>query len=301
MRKRFWLLIPLLIILIFLGVIHASPHSVASSFNQAKKEAQVLDAQARKSRVKGIIDLHKIIPRLGDPIPESSAAYYTKPEKLEEAGREKQAKTPQTDALVQTIKERPLFSIDENSDWIQEGKAIEKNAKAIVDQSVQHDQSCQVTEKEVRCTEPIRSFTKICLNIPQVVIKTSHQFKSMTFTGTIPPQSSTTGYIHILKTGRVTSFSVVMRSSNVWVCHQNYKAFLKGDVIANRSVNCGQWLGDLSFSNTQLSIPVVATERVAFHLNGTTYGPWNRATYTLVMQVDTVPHEPVVTWKEQCE
>jgi hypothetical protein len=218
---------------------------------------------------------------------------------LDNAARLAQQNDAQAKSTLDSILSRPVLTIDENSDLVRQSKIIEKNAKDIATSRSDNDH-CVIQWVQKTCQTPIRMIQNNCTKTPAVLIEQTTIQKNESFSGNIPAQTLRQGTLTVPFDGVITQFSVTLKSNDIWLCHSTYQGKLDNTLISQRQVNCGHYLGDLSFSNKKLSISVKKNQPITFVLVGTAYGKWRIATYELTMMADETQKTATITWKEKC-
>jgi hypothetical protein len=218
---------------------------------------------------------------------------------LDNAARLAQQNDAQAKSTLESILSRPVLTIDENSELVKQSKVIENNAKEIAT-SDSDDDHCVIQRVQKTCQTPIRTIQHTCTKTPAVFIEQAPIQKNESFSSNIPAQTVNQGTFTVPFDGVITQFSITLKSNDTWLCHSTYQGKLANTLISQMQVNCGHYLGDLSFSNKKLSISVKKNQPITFVLVGTAYGKWRMARYDLTMRADETKKTATITWKEKC-
>ena len=219
---------------------------------------------------------------------------------LGEAGKSSvEANTTMQD-LKDNISNRPKINLNLDDPDFQKSELIQENADKILDQGMETS-TCKLSLTNQKCIESVRALHRVCVTTPNITIQKTTTNHASDFSGTINATSMTSGTFTVLFDGVITQFSVTLKSPNVWLCHRHYQGFVNGYFLSEVSVNCGHWLGDLHFENTNLSIPVQQNTPIAFHFNGYSQGSWSWANYSVTIRITDTNKTAHITWQEGCQ
>jgi len=278
----------------------SNANQLSNSFEQEKqialKQSQVIASQM------ATVDLSKLIPNV-DKVPDEANEYSDVTQinntDLEDEGRAFQKQDPQANAIMQSIRSHPVFTVDSESDLAKQSKIIESNSKEIATSDV-GDERCVVKTVQKTCHMPVRTIHNSCTKTPNILIEQSTIQENESFNGQIPAQTKTTGTFTVPYDGVIQAFSATLKSNNVWVCHRTYIGKVNGAVISQMQGQCHKYLGDLHFSNQNLSIRVKKNTPISFYLSGFSKGKWQRANFSLSMLANETKKTAKITWKESC-
>lgn len=209
-------------------------------------------------------------------------------------------------AIENTFSQDQEFKVNPKSPEIARSNIMENDAydvtHGISDKYIQCHQhaksNCHIDYYKAQCTTS-ESATLICYLTPNVTINTVPYKKVVPYSGNIPSSYFTSTFT-VPENGIIKAFSITMHSGNKWRCSGSYQAYVNGVYISSYYPNCGHKLGDLSFSNSNLSISVQANQAINFGISGNVHGTWDRAQYTVQLQVNRVKKTPVITIENSC-
>lgn len=200
------------------------------------------------------------------------------------------------------------YQINKNAPEIQKANLVEADSynitHGISDQYVQcvkkeDKKDCKISFIQKICTG-VKQVSLSCHIIPVVSIDTVPYQAIVTYTGNISPQDQTSGTFSIPESGTVQSFSMTMKSPNIWRCDSNYQGYLNNQYLSTYYPSCGRNLGDLSFSNTNLAISVSKNDSLSFHIQGPTFGNWSSANYSITVLVTRYKQVANVAFQNSC-
>lgn len=211
--------------------------------------------------------------------------------------------------IENTIGQDESYKVSPKSPEIQRSSIMENDAynitHGISDQYVQchkHTHSdCHMSYYTQQCTTSV-SENLTCYLTPTVVINVVPYKKVVTYTGEITPTSNYTGTFTLPEAGVIQSISVVMHSGNIWRCHSNYQASVSNTYISTYYPSCDRNLGDMSYSNSNLSITVQNGQAIQFAISGgPSYGNWQYAHYSVSLLVSRTKKVPQITVNNSCD
>src|SRR3990167_6638565 len=159
---------------------------------------------------------------------------------------------------------------------------------------------CVVNYTQKICTSVTP--TKLTCDVtPQVTINNVPYQAEATYTGSVSPQNATSGTFTLPESGIMQSFSVTLKSPNIWRCNSNYQGYLNNQYLSTYYPNCGRNLGELSFSSNNLSISIVQNQPISFQIkNGPAFGNWSSANYSVTALVMRYKQVASVTYQNSC-
>lgn len=210
-------------------------------------------------------------------------------------------------AIETTFGRNQQFSVNPSSPEIQRSKIMEKDSynitHGISDQYVQcqkQDQSnCNTDYYQSQCLASTPT-KLICYLTPNVTVNETPYQMTVPYNGSIPSSTSQNTFL-LPEDGVIKHFSIVMHSSNIWRCHGTYQAYVNGVYISTYYPSCDNKLGDLSFSNSNLSIAIKAGVPITFRISGNTHGTWGWANYSVSLLVNRIKKTPVITIENSCQ
>ena len=214
---------------------------------------------------------------------------------------------PTAKGVKDAFNTRPIYTVNPDAQEMQKSKIIEKDSynisHGISDKYVDCTQAktCKTIYVEKTCNEETRFVQKSCIKTPEVTITEVPYQEDESFSGSIPPTDNYSGSFLLPVAGTITSFSIVMKSDNVWRCSSQYNGYLQGVLIGNYHGSCGDELGDMDFANSKMQVPVLVNSPIKFSIQGFSAGKWSRANYNLVIQVTKYRKEAHVNWQEVCK
>lgn len=199
------------------------------------------------------------------------------------------------------------FAVNSNAPEIKRSNIMQQDAynitHGISDQYIQcvpQSNACTTTYTQKICTS-VKPASLSCVVTPVVTINSVPYQAQATYTGNIASTNPYAGTFQIPESGILQSLSVTIKSGNVWSCFSNYQSYLNNNYISTYYPHCGNRLGDLSFFNSNLSIPTTANTAILFQLKG---GPassnWQWAHYSAIFLVTRYKSIPVVTMNDSC-
>ena len=214
---------------------------------------------------------------------------------------------PAAKGVKDDFKTRPIYTVNQDSQEIKKSRIIEKDSydisHGISDKYVDCTKAstCKKVNVEKTCNEETRFLQKSCFKTPEVTVTEVPYQETESFSGVIAPTDNYSGSFILPVAGTVTSFNIVLKSGNVWRCSGQYSSYLQTTLIGNYHGSCGDELGDLSFSNSQMQVPILANTPIKFSIAGFSSGKWSSASYNLTMQVTKYRKEAHISWQEVCK
>jgi len=218
---------------------------------------------------------------------------------LERKGLTAATQNETTKAVLDGFSERPVVKINLNNPDIQNAQAVEENADAFLDGDFATPR-CNIVNTEKSCTESVRVLLEVCDQTPTITIEEKEIQHQESLTGNIPAQTNTQGTFTVPYDGVIQAFSATLKSNNVWLCHRTYVGKINDVLISQMQGQCHKYLGDLHFSNKNLSIRVQKKTPIAFELVGFAKGKWQWTNFELTMMANESKKTAKVTWQEGC-
>lgn len=267
-------------------------------FNQTINDYRDANASIEKNLKK--YSLNELLPGYTPHVAETD--YYaeqTPSDTLAQQG----ANAVKKNAITKTVKDnfykRPLIHINDNDPDMKNSQVIEDNAEDFLNGDLQ-TQRCTIKTSKKICITSVRTLHQVCDQTPTITIKETTSHHQENSNGSIPAQTNTTGTFTVPYDGVIQAFSVTLKSNNVWVCHRTYVGNVNGVLISQMQGQCHKYLGDLHFSNQNLSIPVKKNTPIAFAMSGYAKGKWQWANFSLTMIADESKKTAQITWQIRC-
>ncbi|OGT41469.1 MAG: hypothetical protein A3F13_03425 [Gammaproteobacteria bacterium RIFCSPHIGHO2_12_FULL_40_19] len=174
--------------------------------------------------------------------------------------------------IESTFGKDQAFAVNPNAPEITQSNIMQQDAynitHGISDQYIQcvpQSNACTTTYTQKICTS-VKPASLSCVVTPVITINSVPYQVEATYTGNITPSNAYQGTFQLPESGILQSFSVTMKSSNIWRCSSNYQGYVSNDYISTYYPHCGNKLGDLSFFSNNLSITVAANTAILFKI-----------------------------------